>query len=73
MKNWSPAASIQNLVEELLQISEQVTSGVYNSQEKVGERTCILISFKICPYCGRRNSENANYCVYCGSNIAPPE
>jgi len=72
VENWSADTSIRNLVEEILQVSEQAESSASNFRKK-GAEGYILISFKICPYCGRRNSENANYCIYCGSNIAPPE
>jgi hypothetical protein len=71
IENWSPDTGIRNLVEEILQISKQVEGSTSNFGKR-GAEGYILISFKICPYCGRRNSENANYCIYCGSNIAPP-
>ncbi|MHA1431031.1 MAG: zinc-ribbon domain-containing protein [Candidatus Freyarchaeota archaeon] len=72
IENWSPDTSIRNLVEEILQVSEQLEENASNFRKRE-TKGYILISFKTCPYCGRRNSENANYCIYCGSNITPPE
>lgn len=79
IKNWSPDANIQNVIREILQTSEQLRINMLDVQEKRGEVTgskkegILIVSFKICPYCGKRNSEDANFCIYCGSSITPPE
>ncbi|MBS7270413.1 MAG: zinc ribbon domain-containing protein [Candidatus Freyarchaeota archaeon] len=67
IEDWSVDASIRNLVEEILQVSEQAKRNASNYRKKY-----LILIFKVCPYCGRRNSGDANFCISCGSNIAPP-
>ncbi|MEM2146337.1 MAG: zinc ribbon domain-containing protein [Candidatus Jordarchaeaceae archaeon] len=79
VENWSPNTNIQNLIKEIMQVSKQLRGNTLNPQDKKSEatnskkRSILIISFKLCPYCGIRNSEDANFCIQCGSYIAPPE
>jgi hypothetical protein len=68
IKDWPHQTSIGKVVEEILKVSEEVESSVSNLKERNTKKYFQPCS-KICLNCGKENSEDANYCIYCGSII----